>query len=400
MAKHLHLDCFSGISGDMMLGALIELGASPEEIVAQLRQLPLSKWSVEFPKRDAGHGLHGTGVEVKESPDGAHSHAHYDTIVGLIADSELPERVKQTAKSIFAPIAAAEAKVHDTSIEKVNFHEVGATDSIVDIVGVAVALDLLDVGTVSATPIPLGRGFVQCQHGRIPVPAPATLECLTEVPCYDSGLDTELVTPTGAGILAGVVTAFTRFPSMTIERVGYGAGSRRHADRPNLLRAVLGRTHQAVATSEEEVWEIEANIDDQTPEELAYALEVVRAAGAVDAWTSPIGMKKGRLGQLLACICSPGVLDDVSRAIFRETTTLGVRLSRKTRLVLARELRAVQTAYGEIQVKIGRNADGQIWNVAVEADDCEAAAKSHEVPLKRVRQQAIAAALKALELED
>ena len=399
MAKHLHLDCFSGIAGDMMLGALIELGASREDILAHLRQLPLVNHTVEFPKKDAGHGLHGTGVEVRDCADHGSDHVHYADIVRLITDSELPDGVKGTAKSIFERIAAAEAKVHDTAIEKVSFHEVGATDSIIDIVGTAIALDLLAVDTVSATPVPLGRGFIQCQHGRIPIPAPATLECLAGVPCYDSGLDAELVTPTGAGILTGVVSKFTRFPFMTVERVGYGAGSHRHDDRPNLLRAVLGYTKGDITPSEEEVWEIEANIDDQTPEELAFALEVARKAGAVDAWTTAIGMKKGRLGQHLSCICPPAAVDAVAQAILAETTTLGVRLSRKTRLVLARELLVVQTPFGEIQVKIGRNADGKICNIAVEADDCEAAARSHDAPLKQVRQEAIAAALSELKRE-
>ena len=384
----------------MTLGALVELGASSTELESLLRDLPLADWSVEFAKTNGGHGIFGTGVRVSCDRDDDHHHTRYEDIVRLISDSGLNDRVKQSASSIFAVIAAAEAKVHNCDVKDVSFHEVGAIDSIVDIIGVSIALDLLDIDTVSATPVPLGHGFVKSQHGRIPVPAPATLECLAGVPCYDSGLDVELVTPTGAGILAGLVSSFTRFPAMTVERVGYGAGTRKHADRPNVLRAVLGQTAAWLSVAEEQVWEIQANIDDQTPEEIAYVLSALRDNRACDAWTAPISMKKGRAGHLLACLCHPHDLAELSRIILTETTTLGIRLSRKTRLVLDRELVSVKTGFGQIQVKVGRNADGQVWNVAVEADDCEAAARRHGVPLKQVRQDAMVAALKVIQLEN
>ena len=220
---HLHLDLISGLAGDMMLGALVELGADAEEIVRQLRLLPLSEWRAEFVKRDVGHAIFGTGVVVVDlahehdhdhdhDHTHSHGHTHYSAIKSMIEQSSLTDSIKRRAIAIFEPIARAEARMHDTSIDDVAFHEVGAVDSIVDIVGCAIALDLLSVETLTATPVPLGRGFTHSQHGRIPVPAPATLAMLEGVPCVASGLTVELVTPTGAGILAGLVDDYLEMP--------------------------------------------------------------------------------------------------------------------------------------------------------------------------------------------
>lgn len=402
MGKHLHLDCFSGIAGDMLLGALVELGADPVQIEATLRTIELGEWSIQFAAQNAGHAMHGTGVRVLDSnqsdPEQGESdhnhdhgpHRHYADILRLLEGADLSQRALSTAKAIFDPIARAEAKVHNTSIEAVAFHEVGAVDSIVDIAGCAVALDLLGITTISASPIPLGRGFTKSQHGRIPIPVPATLECLSGVPCYDSGLSVELVTPTGAGIIAGLVSQFTHFPTMRVERVGYGAGTRKHKDRPNLLRAILGQRDLSV--DEEEVWELCANIDDQTPEELAYASTVVREAGALDCWTTAITMKKGRQAVCFSVLARTCDRENLIRLVLRETTSLGIRIARRTRCILAREFVEVETQYGPISIKLGRGEDGTVWNVAVEAADCERAAAAHGVALKQVRAAAISAA--------
>ena len=405
MGKHLHLDCFSGIAGDMLLGALVELGADPRKIEEALRSIELGEWSIQFSREDAGHAMHGTSVRVIDAdhvqgqPSHSdhdhhhshdHSHRHYADILKTLEAANLSQRALSMAKAIFDPIARAEAKVHNTTVDVVAFHEVGAVDSIVDIAGCAVALDLLDITSVSASPIPLGHGFTKSQHGRIPVPAPATLECLAGVPCYDSGLTVELVTPTGAGIIAGLVGQFTHFPTMVVERIGYGAGTRKHDDRPNLLRAILGQRN--VALGEEEVWELSANIDDQTSEELAYAASVIREAGALDCWITPITMKKGRQAVCLSVLCHAADRENLIRLVLRETTSLGVRIARRTRCVLTREFVQVETPYGPISIKLGRGEDGSVWNVAVEAADCERAATTHGVALKQVRAAATSAA--------
>jgi uncharacterized protein (TIGR00299 family) protein len=400
---HLHLDCFSGIAGDMMLGALIDLGAAPDAVEQQLRKLDLADWSIDFPRIDAGHAIVGTGVHVHDNAHHHdhddhhhHGHRHYVDIVALIDGAGLPPQVARRAQAVFARIAEAEAKVHGLSIDDVHFHEVGAVDSIVDIVGVAIALELLRVDTISASQVPLGSGFTESQHGRIPVPVPATLECLRGIPCYDSGLKVELVTPTGAGILAALATEFGPMPAMSPDRIGYGAGARKHADRPNVLRAILGRRGSIAGLTSDPVWEIAANLDDQTPEEVAHAVDQLWAAGVLDVWLTPLIMKKGRQGQCLSVLCRPDQKADVIRTILRETTTLGVRMATRERAILDRETVPIQTPYGEIRFKVGRGSDGEIWNLAPEADDCVRAAEASGVPLKMVRQVAIAEAVKRL----
>jgi uncharacterized protein (TIGR00299 family) protein len=312
----------------------------------------------------------------------------------MIARSPLASEVKERAQAVFARIAEAEARMHATTVEEVAFHEVGAADSIADIVGVAFGLGYLGVTSLSATPLPLGRGFTRSQHGRIPLPAPATLECLRGVPCYDSGLDVEMVTPTGAGIIGALVTEFVRFPTMTVTKTGYGAGTRRLADRPNLLRAVLGE--RGAPPSAEHVWELECNVDDQSSEELAWAMGQALEAGAIDVWWSSVGMKKGRPGVLVTALVAEARRDAVVAALLRETSSLGVRLAKKDRVALTREVVPVETALGAIRVKVGRGPDGTVWNVAPEADDCTAVAQRTGMPLKFVMETARRAARERL----
>lgn len=434
MGRHLHLDCFSGIAGDMALGALVELGADPARIEAELRKLPLAGWTLEFEKRDVGHAVFGTGLVVRvdgeevghlpgpthghdhahdhghdhahdhdhdhahdhdrahdhdHAHDHAHAHRHYAEIAAMIDAAGFAPRVRDRAQAMFLRIAEAEAKIHATTIEAVAFHEVGAVDSIIDIVGAAIALEELQVDSVSSSPIPVGRGFTWSQHGRIPVPAPATVEILRGVPCYDGGLESELTTPTGATIVATLADFFTRFPEIIVQAVGLGAGKKRFADRPNMVRAVLGELSSGAA---EVVVQVSANIDDQNAEELAWAADQLRGVdGVLDVWTAAIGMKKGRQGHTLSCLCRPSAEATVVEQMFRETSTLGVRISEQRRTVLARRVETVDTAYGPIRVKLGLSGE-RVVNMAVEADDCERAALEASAPLKLVRQAAAAAA--------
>lgn len=394
---HLHLDCFSGIAGDMTLGALLDLGASSDELIVELKKLNLEQWELTLGHRAVGSGLTGLGVVISsaEVPT-AHPGRRYAEIAELIEQAELKPRVKERSQGIFARIAQAEAKVHNVPVEEVSFHEVGALDSIIDIVGVCIALELLDVETVSSTPIPLSRGFTGAAHGQLPLPAPATVACLADVPCFSSGLDVELVTPTGAAIVGYLASEFTDFPTMTISKVGYGAGSRHLSDRPNALRAILGRPNAAEHESHSTVWQLEANIDDQTAEDLAHAANAIRKSGAIDVWLTPILMKKGRFAHSLGALVANENRQQVAEAILRHTTSLGVRMILKERLTLAREIIFVQTPIGAVGVKVGKGPDGAIWNLAPEQAHCEALANRHRIPVKQVRQMALAAAAEQL----
>ena len=394
---HLHLDCFSGIAGDMTLGALLDLGASEEVLIQELGKLKLEDWRLETERRQVGSGLTGLGVIISSAAAPAsHPGRRHAEIAELIGQSELEPRVKKRSLGIFAHIAQAEADVHNVPVEDVRFHEVGALDSIIDIVGVCIALELLEVETVSSTPLPLSRGFTGAAHGDLPLPAPATVGCLVDVPCYSSGLDVELVTPTGAAIVGNLASVFTDFPKMTISKVGYGAGSRRLTDRPNALRAILGRLDASEHQSHSSVWELEANIDDQTAEELAHAANAVRDSGAIDVWLTPILMKKGRLGHCLGALAPNENRQEVAEAILRHTTSLGVRMVPKERVVLARGIVYVETPLGSVGVKVGKGPDGAIWNLAPEQAHCESIANKHQIPVKQVRQMAMAAALEQL----
>jgi uncharacterized protein (TIGR00299 family) protein len=319
-------------------------------------------------------------------------------MVALIEGSTLARPAIERARAILRRIGEAEAKIHGVALDRVHFHEVGALDSVVDIVGIAVALDLLGIDTVSATPVPLGHGFTASQHGRIPLPAPATLECLRGAPCYGGGLEVELVTPTGAGVIGALVDEFTWFPPMAVERVGYGAGTRRLPDRPNLLRAVLGRraaTHRP-AFEQDVVWELAANIDDQTPEALAAAADSLRDAGALDVWVAPIAMKKGRPAHTLYALAPPEQRQALAARLLRETSSIGLRMVEMQRTKLARQTVSVETPWGAVSVKVARGPAGEVWNLAPEADDCLRLARLAGRPFKDVQQAALAEVLRQL----
>lgn len=310
----------------------------------------------------------------------------------MIEGSTLDAKTKERALAVFWKLAQAEGAVHAMPPEDVTFHEVGAVDSIVDIVGCAIGLGYLGVTKVISSPLSLGRGFVRCQHGRMPVPAPATLECLQGVPVAGTSLPFELVTPTGAAIIAALADEFSPIPAFVIDRVGYGAGSRTLPDRPNLVRLLLGQPSAGAHTQPKgaDCLQLETNIDDQSPELLAYITSQLLDAGALDVWTAAITMKKGRLAHKLSLLCLPEQREQMEALLFRESSTLGVRHFPVSRTMLQREQQEVETAYGPITIKVGR--DQQAWRtMSPEFEVCRRIAQTQDVPLKEVYAAAISA---------
>jgi uncharacterized protein (TIGR00299 family) protein len=409
--KHLHLDCASGIAGDMTLGALIDLGVPVEVIGAALDAIGAGAWRLTQ-VRVVKHGIAAVDVKVNtgtrittaaagapESPLPAlapapfrlqadHGHYHYGAIrKNLVAT--LSGDTQRRALDIFDRLAKAEAKLHGTTVEQVEFHEVGAIDSIVDVVGTAAALAWLEPSGVTCASVAMGHGTLKSAHGVLPVPAPAALEVLREAGgvMADGGLARELCTPTGAAILAASVTSWSAAPTGRALAVGWGAGDLDFADRPNVVRAVLSEPH---ASRTETVWQIEANIDDMTGELCAAAAEAILAAGALDVWWTPITMKKGRPALVLAALASTAQRDAIIAAILRETTTIGVRFTAYDRVALVRETIEVATRYGTLPIKLARDG-AAIRNAAPEYEACAAAAKHHGVPVKLVYAAALAA---------
>jgi len=384
-------DCFSGASGDMILGACLDAGAPIEAVRAELATLPLAGYEL-LAQKIRKQGFAATQVEVRMDPAAERPHRHLKHVRQIIEDSRLSDRVKARAVAVFTRLAEAEAAAHGTTIEKVHFHEVGAVDAIVDVVGACVALDLLGVDEVRCSPIPTGTGTVTCEHGVMPVPAPGTANLLRGVPLAACDEPAELTTPTGAAILTTLATAFGPLPAMTLERTGYGAGRREGRTRPNLLRVLLGRS-QADRESDE-ILVIEANIDDSTPEVLGYVVEKLLTAGAVDAFCTPIYMKKNRPAVMITALVEPARQSAIEDIILGETTTFGLRSYRAGRTKLDRSHVVVETPYGAIRVKVGRRG-GRLVTASPEFEDCRAAAERAGVPLREV----MAAAMRAMEAE-
>lgn len=387
----LHFDAFSGLSGDMTIGALVALGVSIDQLRGELALLDLAGYAVAVAERHV-HGIRAYKFDVAIEPASAeHHHAHrtYADIRALIDGSRLSRRVRQTALAIFARLADAEGHVHGIAAEAVTFHEVGAVDSIVDIVGTAIGLAALEIDHVYTSALPLGSGLVPAAHGTLPIPAPATLELLRDFPVrFGDGIG-ELVTPTGAAIVAALAVPGEPVPPVRVAAIGYGAGARTLPDRPNVLRLVLGTSGAALLA--DAVVELVTNVDDSNPEVYEHLLEQLFAAGARDVWLIPAQMKKGRPGVVLHVLCEPASRDLLAGIVLSETSALGVRFQTMERRVLPRERVSVTTEYGAVWVKLATAPDGTI-NIAPEYDDCRRVARAREVPLKLVYQAAIAAA--------
>ncbi len=421
-----YLDCISGISGDMFLGALVDAGVSPKLLEDTVAALDIGA-RIEI-SRVARGGISGTKVDVythgeKDLPrevfwdqrnDHAHEHAHdsghehshgashehpqHDHVHGrglteireIIEKAAISGTAKATAIRIFEALGEAEAEIHDTSVNQVHFHEVGAIDAMVDIVCAAVGAESLAVEEWVCSPLNVGGGTVQCAHGTLPVPAPATLKLLRDAPVYSSGPQVELVTPTGAAIVKTLSSRFTPFPAMKIEKEGYGAGTRDFPEHPNLLRLTIGEAGPAdvANASNDRITVLEANLDDLSPQVLAYAMERLLAEGALDVFSVPVQMKKGRPGALLTVLAKVEDASRLTKTIFAETSTLGVRRREEQRQTLSRRWVTVDTTWGPVRIKVA-NLNGNVSNYAPEFEDCRTLAEAQHVPLRTVMQEAI-----------
>lgn len=388
MTRIAYLDCISGIAGDMLLGALVDAGASRERLAEVVAALNLPGVEIDIARVER-HGIGALHVDVR-----AHDHGHqrpYPEIRELLSNAQLPGQVAERSLDAFRRLAEVEGAIHGVAPEDVHFHEVGGVDALVDVCGAMMLLEDLGIDRVGCSPLPYSRGLVNAAHGTLPVPAPATLGLLEGAPFVGVETEIELVTPTGAAIAATIVDSWGVLPTLVLEGVGYGAGTRELDERPNLLRVVLGSDRQNAALAE--VVLLESNIDDMNPELVPDAIEACFAAGALDVWSVPAQMKKGRLGIILSALSRPGDEAAVAQAMLQETSTLGVRLSQLRRYEVEREERTVEVEGGSVRVKIGW-LDGRIVNIAPEHDDCAALARSTGRSVKSVWAAALTAAHK------
>ncbi|HEV2397311.1 MAG TPA: nickel pincer cofactor biosynthesis protein LarC [Candidatus Sulfotelmatobacter sp.] len=448
-----YLECFSGISGDMFMGALVDAGVPPQLLVETVAALGLgakleisrvvrsgisaTKVDVwvdgekdmpreEYWAKQAGssverapsradshhehghshphehshhehehghhdHHSHGEDSRTRASAPHTHSHSHrgLSEIKKIISAARISDSAKKTATSIFEALGAAEAKIHNVAIESIHFHEVGAVDAIVDIVCAAVGAEALGVDEIVCSPLNVGGGSVKCAHGTFPVPAPATLELLKDAPVYSSGIEAELVTPTGAAIVKTLAKRFSKFSEMKVERSAYGAGSRDFPGHPNVLRIVMGEAvpKSTAKTTLDSVTVLEANLDDLNPQVFGYVMDQLLEQGALDVFGVPVQMKKNRPGTLLTVLCKTEDAEKLTQLIFNETTTLGVRSREESRQTLSRRWESVRTEWGEVRIKIA-SMNGTVTNYAPEYEDCRRIAAEHHVPLKTVMQEA------------
>ncbi len=388
----IYFDCFSGISGDMILGAFVNLGVDIKEIQSWLKSLNLKDYKLNS-REVKRNGFVGTKVNVVLNKTSQKSHCarSFNDIKRLIEKSDLPQIVKFNSIEIFQRIGKVEAKVHGTTINKIHFHEVGAIDSIIDIVGGSLAVNLLDPDLIISSPINTGEGVVKCDHGILPVPAPATLELLKGIPCYSSGVKKELTTPTGAAFIGHFAGEFGSLPNMDVLSTGYGAGTHEIKNTPNLLRVVLGKSEELYHHRSMKV--IETNIDDMNPEFYDYVIDQLFKVGAVDVFFAPINMKKNRPGILLSVITSTEYFDSVVRVILEETSTLGVRHYDVGRVALPRKQKIIMTPFGKVRVKIG-GLNESTRSISPEYEDCRKIALKKEIPVKRVYDEALKIAWK------
>lgn len=431
-----YLECFSGVSGDMFLGALVDAGVSPQllqETVGALgvgAKLEVSRvvrsgisatkvdvWvdgEKDMPREEywarqevshshvhhdhhehehehthEHHHSHGESSEAGAPPPHRHEHRGLSEIRKIISAAKISDSAKKTAISIFEALGAAEAKIHDVPVENIHFHEVGSVDAIVDIVCAAVGVEALGVDEIVCSSLNVGGGMVKCAHGTFPVPAPATVELLKNAPVYSADVQAELVTPTGAAIVKILAKRFGAFPEMKIEKSAYGAGSRDFPGRPNVLRIVIGETAAKITTKTQSdtISVLEANLDDLNPQVFGYVMDRLLEEGALDVFGEPVQMKKNRPGTLLTVLCKPEDADKMMQLLFTETTTLGVRRRAESRQTLARRWETVRTEWGEVRIKIA-SMNGTVTNYAPEYEDCRRIAEEHHVPLKTVMQEA------------
>jgi uncharacterized protein (TIGR00299 family) protein len=391
--KTLYFDCFAGISGDMTLGALVDAGADARELTERLALLGVDGYEISFEKVDRS-GISATRALVRLTRE-EKKHRHLSHIEKIIGDSRLDDSVKGRALKIFRRLGEAEARVHGVPVERIHFHEVGAVDAIVDVVGACIGFELLQVERFVASALHVGSGTVEMAHGRFPVPPPAVAELLRGAPVYSTDIVGELVTPTGAAIVAAVCEEFGALPRMSIEATGYGAGGREYKNFPNVLRVLVGESDKAEETpsgvsrqGEEELLMVETNVDDVSPQVLGHLMERALELGALDCFFTHVQMKKNRPGVLVSILCRPSDSEAMHGLLFAETPTLGVRSSAVRRRALERESVTVETEFGTIAVKVAQSA-GRAVGATPEYEDCRAAARAHNVPLRVVQEAAM-----------
>jgi hypothetical protein len=433
-----YLECFAGAAGDMFQGALLDAGVPAAVLEDAVRALNIGAslriekvdrsgitatkvhvldngrvadaaepaYTESHPQHSHSHAPKTEHVHTSDDHRHGHSHPHTPThqhahgcslsqIRDVISGASLDSRVQQLALRAFELLGAAEAKIHNVPVEKIHFHEVGAVDAIVDIVASCAGIVHLNVARWHSSPLNVGGGMIDCAHGRFPVPAPATAELLRGMPTYSAHVERELLTPTGAALLSALEPTFGSQPVMRVEQIGYGAGTRNPKGFPNVLRLTVGESTAAQSTAmhlSDEVIVLETALDDCSPQVLAFVSERALALGALDVMLAPVQMKKGRPGTLLTLLCTPGTESTFADLLFRETSTLGIRTRRESRLILVREILTVDTPYGPIRVKRATTVDGEARNLAPEFDDCRAAGERAKVPLKEVQQAALKAA--------
>ncbi|MGE0887233.1 MAG: nickel pincer cofactor biosynthesis protein LarC [Blastocatellales bacterium] len=423
--RTLYLDCFAGASGDMFIGALLDCGLDFDFLKTELSKLGVEGYELSLTRVDRSgissakfdvhlddhdhlhedhhhehHHDHSHEHHHDHSHDHHHEHSHghhhehrsLSRIKQIISASSLSASVKDRAMTIFQRIGEAESKIHGIPIETVHFHEVGAIDSIVDIVGVCIGLEALRIERIVSSPLHVGSGTFKCAHGTYPVPGPATAELLKGLPIYSRDIEGELVTPTGAAIIATLASFYGNLPQMKIEKIGYGAGTRTYPKFPNVLRAILGEVEDSSSDiTPTTVAVIEANIDDLNAQVFGHLMEKAFDAGALDLFYTPVQMKKNRPGLLVSLLCRPEDRERMTELIFTETTTLGVRYREERREVLQREQVLVETEFGTIRIKAARGKDGRVMNYAPEFDDCRKAAESHQIPIREIQLAALRA---------
>ncbi len=403
-----YLDVAVGISGDMMLGALVDAGVDLAQLREAMRGLLVDSWDISAEQVSKG-GIQATKVTVTASEPDNHHHRHnhqeahdqphrtYAELRDMIAGAELPEEVIEPSLAVLKSVAQAESTVHGVPVEEVHFHELGGLDTLVDIVGSVIGLRLLGIEKLYCSALPVSHGYVDTMHGQLPVPPPAVAELLKGHPTVSVDIEGETVTPTGAALAVTLCDEVGMYPAMVVEQVGYGAGVKEFPGQPNVLRLWVGQSTASKSDTVEGLWladevvTVEANIDDMNPELHPHLMAQAFAAGALDVWLAPIQMKKGRPAVTISALATPGNADAVAEAILRESTTFGVRLSRSQRRCLLRETITVKTQYGELSVKVGY-LDGKVVTLAPEYEDCLKVAQERNVPVKVVYSAALAAA--------
>lgn len=384
MPKIAYLDCSSGISGDMFLAAILDAGVSDDRLLSELAKVPVGSYEFRS-SRVLRSGLAANRVEISIPAEQPHRHLHH--IEKLLDESSLRAGVKEKALAVFRRLAEVEGRLHGKPPGSVHFHEVGAVDAILDIAGTCAGLELLGVADLVCSPLNLGSGRVQAAHGSLPVPAPATAELLKQLPVYSTGIEGELVTPTGAALVATLATGFGPMPPIKVEAIGYGAGASDFPGHPNIARLFIGERSGEIAlprgTHGDVVSVMQANVDDMSPQLYGYLVEQALAAGALDVTCSSIQMKKNRPGIEVTVLCPPAQADRLAELIFEQTTTIGLRMYEARRQVLARETETVETPYGPVHIKVARH-NGRVLNAAPEYDDCRRIAQEKGMPLKEV----------------